>query len=56
MEECRAYLRDTLCESFWIHQMRDDQVDNCKTNFTDVTYPRNPFRWPDPMLMLWPAP
>ncbi|WAS94998.1 hypothetical protein [Nannocystis punicea] len=56
MEECRAFIADQVCASFWTLLNEPGSIDGCSDHFSDADAEGNPFRWPDPQLMLWPAP
>lgn len=58
MEECRSFISDSVCESFWTLKGDPGKIPNCKTHFLDANANNgsNPFKWPDPNIMVWPAP
>lgn len=56
MEECRAFISESTCVSFWTLLNDPQQIPGCQSNFTNASSAQNPFRWPEPMLMLWPDP
>jgi len=56
MEECRSFIAQNVCTSFWTLLDAPENIDSCKTNYASASWSQNPFRWPDPELALWPAP
>ncbi|MFY0535983.1 hypothetical protein [Nannocystis pusilla] len=56
MEECRAFIADQVCGSFWTLLNEPGNIGGCSGHFSDADAEGNPFRWPDPQLMIWPAP
>jgi hypothetical protein len=56
MEECRNFLAGELCAPFWNLLGQPGQIAACTNTFSNPDSPQNPFRWPDPMLNLWPDP
>ena len=56
MEECRAFISEQVCDSFWTLLDQPGNIQGCSTHFANADADGNPFRWPDPQLMPWPAP
>jgi hypothetical protein len=56
MEECRAFISEQVCASFWTLLNEPGTIPGCTTHFADPDAEGNPFRWPDPQLVPWPAP
>lgn len=58
MEECRSFVSETVCESFWTVLGDPGKIANCQSHFLDpnANNGSNPFKWPDPDLVVWPAP
>jgi hypothetical protein len=58
MEECRDFISQQVCESFWTLLDDPGKISNCQTHFADenANNGSNPFKWPDPGLMPWPDP
>ena len=56
MAECRAFMVDGVCASFWNLLGQPGQVAGCQSTFSNVDADQNPFRWPDAKLKLWPDP
>jgi hypothetical protein len=58
MEECRAFVSNTVCASFWTLKNDPGKIANCQSHFQDANANNggNPFKWPDPDLMVWPDP
>lgn len=58
MEECRTFVSEQVCGSFWTLLGDPGKIGNCEAHFADpgAQNGSNPFRWPDPGLMPWPPP
>ena len=58
MEECRSFISETVCPSFWTLRGEPGQVPGCSAHFlnSDPNNSGNPFKWPDPGMKVWPAP
>jgi hypothetical protein len=56
MEECRTQIAQQTCGSFHTLRGQPQQIAGCQTFFGDANATNNPFRWPDPQLVPWPAP
>jgi len=56
MEECRSFISQNVCASFWTVLNSPDQIASCQNDFANASAEQNPFRWPDPQLKLWPDP
>ncbi|MDC0675411.1 hypothetical protein [Nannocystis radixulma] len=56
MEECRAFIAEQVCDSFWTLLDQPGNIQGCTTHFSNADAEGNPFRWPDPQLVPWPAP
>lgn len=56
MEECRSFISQNLCSSFWTILDTPQKIGPCQTNYANPDWSQNPFRWPDPQLSLWPDP
>lgn len=56
MDECRAFIAENTCVSFWTLLGQPQEIPGCQSNFSNAGSTQNPFRWPDPSLMLWPPP
>jgi hypothetical protein len=56
MDECRTLISENVCPTFWALLKEPSEIQPCQTSFKDAGMAQNPFRWPDPMLNLWPAP
>lgn len=58
MEECRSFVSETVCPSFWTLLGDPGKIANCTSHFADAGANNggNPFKWPDPGMMVWPAP
>ena len=57
MEACRDHVSENVCPTFWgAMQGQPGNVAGCQGFFGDGDAAGNPFRWPDPDLMVWPAP
>ncbi|MDC3954824.1 hypothetical protein [Polyangium jinanense] len=56
MEECRTFISQNVCATFWTLLNEPGQVAPCQADFANANAEQNPFRWPDPQLKLWPDP
>jgi len=56
MEECRAFVSDNVCTSYWTLKGDAGQIGGCQSHFSGAGNDGNPFKWPDPGLKVWPAP
>lgn len=58
MEECRSFVAGTVCPSFWTLLGDPGKIAGCSAHFLDTEGDNgsNPFKWPDPGMMVWPAP
>ncbi len=56
MEECRSHISQNVCASFWTLRNTPDKIGSCQSNYANASSAQNPFRWPDPQMMLWPDP
>src|SRR5690606_14634327 len=58
MEECRSFVSESVCASFWTLLDEPGKVANCQGHFADpnANNGSNPFKWPDPDIKVWPAP
>lgn len=58
MEACRSFVSESVCASFWTLKGEPGKIANCQAHFLDANANNgsNPFKWPDPDLMVWPAP
>ncbi|MDI1477306.1 hypothetical protein [Polyangium sp. y55x31] len=56
MEECRSFISQNVCVSFWTLLNEPGQVASCQADFANANAEQNPFRWPDPQMKLWPDP
>ncbi|MRG95409.1 hypothetical protein GF068_26335 [Polyangium spumosum] len=56
MEECRSFISQNVCASFWTLLNQPNNITSCQNDFANANATQNPFRWPDPQLNLWPDP
>jgi hypothetical protein len=56
MDACRTFISENVCPTFWTILGEPQQIQPCQMSYKDAGQSQNPFRWPDPMLMLWPDP
>jgi hypothetical protein len=56
MSQCRTFIEDQLCTSYFNIHDRPDQISFCQAWITDNNFLYNPFHWPDPNLITWPDP
>lgn len=56
MEECREFVSQSVCATFWPLVGDPGNVGSCQSHFSDPDNEGNPFKWPDPGLMPWPDP
>ena len=57
MMQCRQIIETQVCDSYYNFTDRTGEINACKAwvnNSTSWEY--NPFNWPDPDLVTWPAP
>jgi hypothetical protein len=56
MDECRTHIAQNVCTPFWRLMRQPAKAADCMQTYANAPAERNPFRWPDPTLRLWPAP
>lgn len=58
MESCREDIAGSVCGTFWTLLGQPQNVQGCTNHFSnpDTNNGENPFKWPDPGLVPWPAP
>lgn len=55
MPQCRT-IAATACPLFWTLMGNSGKAANCAEFWNNANATNNPFRWPDPQLVVWPAP
>lgn len=58
MESCRDLLSTEVCTTYWTLQDNPGNAQGCANHFAnpDANNGQNPFKWPDPDHVPWPAP
>ncbi len=56
MEACRDVVANQVCGSFWTLLGNPNNIQGCQNHFSQPNNDGNPFKWPDPNLMVWPDP
>lgn len=54
MAECRSYISQQVCPSYWTLLGNTGNVTNCQNFFSNAN--SSPFRWPDSSFVPYPAP
>lgn len=54
MAECRTYVAQQVCPSYWLLKGNTGNVGGCQNYFGSST--ASPFRWPDASFVAYPAP
>jgi hypothetical protein len=57
MAQCRDVMANQVCDSYYNFQGRPEQINSCIQGMNNTSnFLVNPFNWPDPDLIVWPAP
>jgi hypothetical protein len=58
MESCRESIATEVCGTYWTLQNNPGNIAGCQNHFNtlDPNNGQNPFQWPHPDLVPWPAP
>lgn len=56
MGQCRNIIETGVCSSYYNLHNQPENIAFCQDWITDDSFLYNPFKWPDPNLIIWPDP